>query len=227
MKTILFLFVLMCPTMAQAAESVLLRDDLKGLQADWKWIREDRDNWRIHNKVLEIRVLPGNMWGRSNNAKNVLVRPVAFPKDGTLEVSVTVENQPTNQYEQIDLVLYYDDGHMVKIGQELVHGKLSVVMGREEEDRTRTIAIIPLQSNRVGLRYLIKANTIHGFYRPEGAKTWKEAGSCNLPRPKNARPHVSLQAYQGPKDKAHWARITDLQIRTVTADETAKPNDPN
>lgn len=35
---------------------------------------------------------------------------------------------------------------MVKIGQELVAGPLSVVIGRVQADRTRTMDIIPLDS---------------------------------------------------------------------------------
>jgi len=67
---------------------------------------------------------------------------------------MTVEHKPTHQYEQADLVCYFDDSHMAKIGEELVDGKLSIVMGREENDKTRTIKIIPLEQTRVELRLL-------------------------------------------------------------------------
>lgn len=216
MKMMLSWAVLGCATFATAAEPFLFRDDQQGLMQDgWRWIREDRESWRFTDKRLEIRVLPGNMWGAANNARNVLVRPVLVPDDGAVEISVNVENHPTEQYEQVDLVWYYADSHMVKIGQELVDGKLSVVMGREEKDRTRTLAIIPLRTQRVGLRFKVEGNTIQGFFRPEGAKKWRKAGDCDLPRQKNARPHLSLQAYQGPKDDVHWARITDLHVSRV------------
>jgi len=51
------------------------------------------------------------------------------------------------QWEQVDLVLYYDDSNMVKVGLELVDGQLSIVMGREEKDATRTISITPVASD--------------------------------------------------------------------------------
>src|SRR5687767_11586970 len=103
----------------------------------WTWRRENPAGWRIRDSALEIRVEPGNMWGPQNDARNVLVRKL----DGVslhheVTISVTVSNRPTEQYEQVDLVWYYDDSHMVKIGQEQVDGKLSIVMGREEKDRT-------------------------------------------------------------------------------------------
>src|SRR5439155_3504663 len=101
-----------------------------------------------------------------NNAKNVLVRPAPDAAKQNVEVSVTVTNRPTEQYEQVDLVWYYDDSNMVKLGQELVDGKLSIVMGREEKDRTRTIAIIPLDSYSVRLRFRVKGKTVRGQFRP-------------------------------------------------------------
>jgi hypothetical protein len=163
-------------------EEVIFRDDFKGkLAAGWSWVREDRAGWRVTAQGLEVRVQPGNMWGPPNNARNVLVRPVPDPTQDALEISVTVTNRPTEQYEQVDLVWYYDDSHMVKIGQELVDGKLSIVMGREENDRTRTIAILPLDSFTVRLRLTAKGNRIRGDYRLPGKEDWLTAGECDLP----------------------------------------------
>jgi hypothetical protein len=43
---------------------------------------------------------------------------------------------------------------------------------------------------------------------------WSEVGACDLPRvPPTAVPKISLQAYQGPKDAEHRARIAELQVR--------------
>src|SRR5262249_57353283 len=104
-----------------------------------------------------------------NDARNVLVRPAPDAAKEGVEVSVNVENQPTSQYEQTDLVWYFDDSHMVKLGQEMVDGKLSIVMGREEKDKTRTIAIIPLDSFSVRLRLLVKDGHVRGQFRTPGA----------------------------------------------------------
>ena len=124
-----------------------------------------------------------------------------------------VEHRPTEQYEQVDLVWYYDDSHMVKVGEELVDEKLSIVMGREEKDRTRTIAIIPLRSFSVGLRLRVSDNHIRGQFRPEGADQWRDAGECDLPV--HGTPKISLQCYQGPAKAEHWARITDFRISQI------------
>ena len=177
----------------------------------WIWRRENPATWRIRENALEIRIEPGNMWGPANDARNVLVRKLeAVSSTQEFRVSMTVSNKPTGQWEQVDLVWYYDDSHMVKIGQEMVDGKLSIVMGREENDRTRTIAIIPIEALQVDLRLVTTNNIIRGAFRPTGTKEWREAGSCDLPV--HGQPHVAIQCYQGLPTEEHWARITDFQL---------------
>src|ERR1044072_102187 len=153
-----------------AADKDLFRDEFKGTLGDgWSWIREHREAWRVSDRGLEVRVEPGNMWGPANDAKNVLLRTAPGTATGEIEISVNVENRQTGQYEQAALVWYYGDGHMVKLGQELVDGKLSIVMGREEHDKTRTIAIIPLDSFSVRLRLQVKDGHVRGQFRTPGA----------------------------------------------------------
>jgi len=198
---------------AQPAGQALFDDNFKGkLGEGWSWVREHREAWRVTQGGLEVRVEPGNMWGPANNAKNVLVRTAPDAAKNEIEVSVSVTNRPTEQYEQVDLVWYYDDGHMVKMGQELVDGKLSIVMGREENDRTRTIAIIPLDSYSVRLRFRVKGKTVRGQFRPAAAKEWRDAGECDLPVPADSKAKISLQFYQGPATAEHWARITEFRV---------------
>ncbi len=214
MKIVLIglLLTVLAPVAASAAEpEVLFRDDFKGKLADgWTWVREDPKGWRVTEMGLEILIQPGNMWGRSNNAKNVLVRPVPDPAKQPLEVSVTVSNKPSGQYEQVDLVWYYDDSHQVKIGQEQVNKVLCLVMGREEKDRTKTLAKIPIEALSVDVRFLVSGDGLKGQYRPAGEKEWKDAGACTLP--KHGEPKVSLQVYQGVKGVEHWGRFNAFRI---------------
>jgi len=200
---------------SDAAAEVVFQDDFKGkLGQGWSWVREHREAWRITERGLDVRIEPGNMWGPQNDAKNVLVRPAPDPAKGEVEISVNVENHPRNQYEQADLVWFYDDSNMVKLGQELVDGKLSIVMGREEKDKTRTIAIVPLDSTSVWLRLVVTANQIHGEFRTREAREWRQVGHCDLPAPADRKPKISLQFYQGPADQEHWARVSGFRIST-------------
>jgi regulation of enolase protein 1 (concanavalin A-like superfamily) len=192
---------------------VVFRETFRGdLDPGWSWLRDDPAGRRLGPGGLDLSVEPGNMWGPPNNAKNVLVRPA--PDDGGegLDVRVAFRNRPTAQYEQVDLVWYFDDSNMVKLGQELVNGQLSIVMGREEGDRTRTVKIVPIAAARVQLRLLVKGSGIRGQFRALETDPWTEVGACDLPRGPGA-PKISIQAYQGPKDAERWARITELQVR--------------
>jgi regulation of enolase protein 1 (concanavalin A-like superfamily) len=207
MNRLLITFLLLASASAYADSPVL-----NGKLADgWNWRRENPSGWRIRDNILEIRVEPGNMWGPANDARNVLVRSIPNPIKAEVSISLSVSNKPTEQYEQVDLVWYYDDSHMVKIGQEMVDGRLSIVMGREEKDRTRTIAIIPIDALQVDLRLTATNNVVRGSFRPTGSKDWREAGSCDLPI--RDEPHVAIQCYQGPATAEHWARISDVHIQ--------------
>lgn len=180
------------------------------LDRGWSIRREDRSAWRLSPQGLEVRVLPGNMWGPANDAKNTFVRSAPDPAKGPVDVSVRVENHPTEQYEQVDLLWHYTDSDQVKIGQELVDGKLSIVMGREEKDRTRTLAIIPLDSFVVDLRLEVTGTTIRGLFRTPAMKEWREAGTCDLPV--NGSPNISFQIYQGPAHVEHWAKLSHFEL---------------
>lgn len=197
-----------------ASEQVIFQEDFRGaLDAGWSWVREDPKAWRVKDGALELRILPGNLWGRANNAPNVLVRPAPDPSSGDVEITVKFENAPTEQYEQVNLAWYYDDSHMVKLGREIVDGPVCVVMGREERDQTRTIARPPVPGGWYRLRLVVSGNEVRGFYWPEGATAWTEAGSCTLPTPPpGVPPKISLHAYNGPKDKEHWARIAEFRV---------------
>lgn len=204
------------PATHPADQKILFHDSFQGqLGPGWSWIRESPGHWRVTDHGLEVHIQPGNMWGPANNARNVLVRPAPDPQKQTVEITASVSNHPTHQYEQVDLVWYYTDSDMVKIGEELVDGKLSAVMGREQNDKTRTIAIIPIASNDVQLRLIVGNNRIRGSFRlPEA--DWRDAGECDLPVKGESK--ISLQFYQGPTNEEHWARVRELTVKAVDSD---------
>jgi regulation of enolase protein 1 (concanavalin A-like superfamily) len=181
--------------------------------AGWKWLREDPGAWRVGDDGLEVRILPGNNWGPANDAKNVLVRPAPDPAKQPVEVTASVRNKPTGQWEQVDLCWYYDDSNMVKLGQEMVDGQLSIVMGREERDRARTVRIVPIESEQVELRLVVSGNRVRGAFKTAAAD-WRDVGECDLPpAPRGAAAQVSLQFYQGLPDVEHWARVSEVTMR--------------
>lgn len=213
MKALLATALLVSTFLRPVPAQELFYDDFKGkLGVGWSWIREHPGAWRVTDHGLEVRIESGNMWGPQNDARNLLVRPAPATTNAQIEITVTLENNPIHQYEQSDLVWFYDDSNMVKIGQELVDGKLSVVMGREEGDKTRTLAIIPLASTTVRLGLVAKGNQVSGRYQIPRESEWHDAGQCTMPAPTNAAAKISLQFYQGSKAAEHWARVTDFSI---------------
>lgn len=199
------------------ADEVIFKDDFAGkLRDGWTWVREEKPAWRVTDKGLEVRVLPGNLWGRANDARNVLVRPAPDVAQGEVEVSVAVTNQPSHQFEQANLAWYYDDSNMVKLGLELVSGEVCIVMGREQADKTRTLAKIPIGATSVRLRLRVVGNQIRGQYLPAGADGWLDAATGDLPATPNGKAKVSLHCYQGPSDAEHWARFNAFQILRVS-----------
>jgi regulation of enolase protein 1 (concanavalin A-like superfamily) len=186
-------------------------DDFRGhLGEGWWWVREDAKAWRTTDSGLEVRMQPGNMWGGANDAKNLLVRKAPDTSEQEVVVTVQVTNDPKEQYEQVDLVWYFDDSHMVKIGQELVDGQLSIVMGREEKDQCRTVIIIPIEAKTLELRQRVRGQGIVGEYRLPGEQAWRRAGSCDLPVHGEAK--ICLQFYQGPAEVERWARVTGFRV---------------
>lgn len=183
--------------------------------AKWRWIREDPKAWRVGDEGLEVLILPGNNWGPANDAKNVLARPAPDPAKQPVQITADVENDPKGQWEQVDLVWYYDDSNMVKLGQEMVDGQLSVVMGREERDRARTIKIVPIDARRLELRLTVSGNKIRGQFKPHGGQ-WQDVGETDLPpAPQGKSPQVSLQFYQGLPGVQHWARVREVAIQAA------------
>ena len=224
-----FLAVTLPALRSFSADRILFEDPFIGqLKPGWSWSREDPKSRRLSASGLEVRVLPGNMWGPQNDAQNVLLRPIPEPMPAELAFSVIIENTPTHQYEQSDLVWYYDDSNMVKIGQEMVDGQRSIVMGREEKDRTRTIAILPLATDQVQLQLIVKANQIRGRFRPAGTDAWREAGECDLPSSTGRKPQLSLQFYQGSSEaeQQHWSRATHFIVQSLN-EGNAGPGQPD
>lgn len=164
---------------------------------------------------------PGNMWGGANNAKNVLVRAIPVPTEAPVEIAVTFSNQPTAQWEQANLVWYYDGGHMVKLGQELVTGRLSIVMGREENDRARTVAIVPLDANTVELRLQAVRDRVRGQFRTAAWRDWRDVGECDLPV--KGEPKASFHFYNGPPNEEHWVRVNRFTVRRLPANSVDWP----
>ncbi|WP_372898872.1 hypothetical protein, partial [Stieleria sp.] len=141
--------------------------------------------------------------------------PVPRAWQDSVDVRVQLEQHPKKRWEQTNLVWYYSDSTMVKIGLEIEHGITNIVMGREEKDRTRTIAIVPYPGETVQLRFVVDGPELSGFYRRPGEQEWIAVGTATLPEDASTPPQVSLQFYQGEADSGRWGTASHFEMKPL------------
>lgn len=179
----------------------------------WHWRRENRDGWKLTDAGLQVLVEPGNMWGNSNDAKNVLLHPIPDRWQDRVDVIVQLQHHPVKRWEQANLVWYYSDSTMVKLGLEIENGETNIVMGREQDDRTKTIAIVPYPEHFVELQLSVRKLDISGYYRRPGQSDWQLAGQTSLPESSTVPPpQASLQFYQGEVGSDRWATVQRFEM---------------
>jgi hypothetical protein len=191
------LLVLAIPLVA-AEEQVVFEDRFDGKLGDgWAWLRENPKTWRMAQGALEIRVEPGV----ADSVKNALVRPA--PDRGAarfaIEVTVTFNSPPTNQFEQAGITWYHGGKPVFKLVHELVDGKVYIVPGK-----------VPAPSKTVQLRLVVAKDKYEAQFREEAKGEFKTAAAGGLAP--GADEKVSIQCYNGPPDAEHWIRFDDFRI---------------
>ena len=194
-----------------------ITDSFSGsMSKEWRWLRENKSGWKVTDSGLQVLIEPGNMWGKDNDARNVLLHPIPAAWEEGVDVQVQLEQHPKKRWEQANLVWYFSDSTMVKLGLELELGKTNIVMGREDGDRTRTIKIVPYADPIVQLRFIAIGQQLKGFYRKPGSEAWNPVGSSTLPASSATPPaKISLQFYMGEEDSNRWATISDFHMRPL------------
>jgi len=154
----------------------------------------------IRTGALEIRVAPGD----AHTVRNAPLRAVPARGRGRLAIEVTITHDvpPTQQYEQAGITWYHNGKPVLKLVQELVDGHLMIIPGRAR-----------LDSQTVQLRLIVTADRWTAQYRPDAQGDFLPAGEGTLPPPGNDQ--VSLQCYHGPPDGEHCIRFDDFRIRRL------------
>jgi len=188
------------------------------LDEDWTWVRENPQGWRLTETGLEILVEPGTMWSKIGDAKNVLLRKLPGNWKSGIDITCDLWHAPKSRWEQANLVWYFDDGHMVKLGLEIENGVPNIIMGRKENNQGKTLAIIPYSEPDVQLRFKVNGDRLVGYFRKPGTDQWTIAAETTLPpSPDDAAAHISLQCYGGEVDSNRWARVGSLTIERAAA----------
>ena len=163
--------------------------------------------WRIREGGLEIRPAQGTI----DRATNLLVRSLPTPAADSAVIEVRVSNDPTEQYEQCGMALYYDDRQYVKLVKEVVDGPSWIVMGCALPEKGGLAGKVSFRKEDAAeLRFELKGRAIEGSFRVAGKNSWERVGSCELPP--SGTPRLALIAFHGPASQDHWARFDEVRI---------------
>lgn len=197
---VVVLFAFSSVSSAEEVRRVLFEDGFeKELAESWRWLREDRDAWRIRDGGLEIRAQPGD----ANTVRNALIRDApdrAAGRKYAIEVTVTNTTPPTEQYEQLGLTWYQEGKPVFKFVKERIDGETFVFPGK-----------VPMKEKSVQLRLIVNGRRIIGQYRTGKDEPYATAVEAELP-PAGEKDEISLQTYHGPADAEHWMRFDDFRI---------------
>ena len=192
--------IVLAPIIKQQAgqQTVIFEDGFESKPAEgWTWLRENPQAWRMKDGALEIRVETG----AARTVKNALVRRAPDRSRGKYAIDVTVTNntKPIQQYEQAGITWYNNGKPVFKLVKELVDGELMIIPGRK-----------PMASETVQLRLIVTADSFVAQFRPDARGEFHTAAEGKLPPPGDDQ--VSIQCYNGPANAEHWIRFDDLRI---------------
>lgn len=198
---------------ADVDQGVLFAEDFDGkLKGEWKWVRQNRDEWRIRDRSLQLRSQPGGIWG-GNNARNVLL--IKPETTDNVEAVVDVAHEPKKKWEQAGLLWYVDDDNFVKFISEHIDGKMYAVLASEEGGRGRVFGKVEMPQANVQLRLIVQARqvtgqSLTGQWRVKKSDEWSDCGTCEFSAPGD--PRFGLFTQTGPEDVIRWVRFDSFRI---------------
>jgi len=181
------------------------------LAEGWTWVREDAGGWKIEGASLKMKALPGTIWYKKNDAKNLLLRKAPAPgKDAApIAIEVTVDSSPETNAEQCGLFLYYDDANYVKVVRECNKGKPGIVIAREQKGIPESLPPKEELKGPITLKLVWAGTKITGSYK--SAAGWVTLGDYELPE-SAAELRIGLGAHGAPADADRWATFSAFKI---------------
>ena len=173
------------------------------------WVREEPKAWKVEDGALKILTLPGHLYAKHNDARNVLLRKTPETTK-PWAVEVYVESKPKLQFEEAGLYWYSDDDNYISVVQENVGKGVNVRMMREKDGKPVALVEKKYEAEGVWLRLVIGDGKATGYYRQTDQDKWQKMAQADLPAKGEAK--VGLNAAGGPKDTDRWARFHDFRI---------------
>jgi len=157
--------------------------DTPSLADGWQWIREDASHWSLTNRpgYLRITTQAGDLWGSSNNDRNILVRSALSPD---FEITTKLDFEPSANHHSAGLIVYQDDDNFVRLGRVFADGqKIEFIW---EVNGTPTSALVNNSLTTIYLKLKKAGSTFTGYYSTDG-NTWiqiHQVSSINLLSPR-------------------------------------------
>ncbi len=189
-------------------EHVLFQDSFAGkLGAGWGWVRQYADAWRAGQTGLTMRTLTGTLWGDTNTARNLLLRPAPEPDDFATEVTVTIRGALDG--EQAGLIWYRSDDDYIKLVNEF-KGQPFLLLVREVKQKAKEIGRIPAPDGPVSLRMVSHHGWVRAQARIDGAAGWQTVAECPALDADDLRVGVFTHVFPGQTDRS--ARFQNFRL---------------
>ncbi|HLY08083.1 MAG TPA: DUF1349 domain-containing protein [Planctomycetota bacterium] len=195
-----------------AQDPALVEEKFSGkLSEGWTWIREDASGWKLEGSALRLKCLPGSIWYKKRDAKNLLVRklPAVATQAAPLAIEVTVDSDPETNAEQCGLFLYYDDANYIKLIRECNKKKPGIVLARQAKGFPESLPPKDEPKGPILLKLIWSGATVSGSYKAAG--DWVTIGEYELPE-STSELKVGLGAHGAAADADRWASFTGFRI---------------
>jgi len=201
------------------AEDVLFRDDFDdGLSSKWQAVGLRKEDYRIREGGLELRVQPGKL--RRDTPMLKVVLPITSSDTVIASVEVTILDEFTEPEEFVGL-FFTDERGMDFGGQkQLIRGRLVFSPGKydfigkpgEEGDPAKyAVKYWPADNDAGPLRIIVREHYAHFQVGPSSEGKYLNLFQSAIGENQKER-GFSLVAAGGPSDAVHWVRFDTFRV---------------
>ncbi len=156
------------------------RDDFVGqLNAQWKWVREDRNNWSLTAVPGALQINVGGGYVSEHTNFNLLLRPAPT---GNFQIETEITFTPQDNFQFAGLIVYESDETFIQAGRAYCHSFDCVGEGLYMNYYNKGGVVQPdfgqtyREANPVLLR-LSRAGNTYTFEASADGKVWFIIGS--------------------------------------------------
>lgn len=216
---IVVLLLILTATRVCVAEEELFEDKFdRGLSPKWTVVGLKREDYRLKNGGLEMRVQPGK--STKETPMLMVLLPFKTSESVTASVEVTVLDHFTEPAESAGLFLTDEHGGefsalKMNVNGHLVFSPPQVEFigkeGTEGDPQQYSLRFWPANDELGALRILVRDG--YGYFQigPSAQGKYLNAFHSAL-RPNVSKRGFALSAYGGPSDQEHWVRFDNFRV---------------